>query len=140
MLATARIAVRPPALSFDQRTAPLIAHLRNVVLAPPALHERCHAIFVDADRACLGEAAVGMGGADTLQLRMRSLFGEALRMNAAGMILAHNHPSGQCRPSSGDITATRRLQEIGRALDIALIDHLIFTTEAIYSMRAGGLL
>jgi DNA repair protein RadC len=140
MLANASVAVRPPALSFEQRTARLIAHLRNVVLAPPALHERCHAIFVDAERGCLGEAAVGMGGSDRLQLRMRSLFGEALRMNAAGMILAHNHPSGQCRPSSGDITATRRLQDIGRALDIALIDHLIFTTEAIYSMRAGGLL
>lgn len=140
MLASVRIAARPPTATFDQHTAPLIAHLRNVVLAPPALHERCHAIFVDAERACLGEAAIGMGGSDTLQLRMRSLFGEALRLNAAGIILAHNHPSGQCRPSSGDITATRRLQDIGEALDITLIDHLIFTTEAIYSMRAGGFL
>lgn len=140
MLASVRIAARPPTATFDQHTAPLIAHLRNVVLTPPALHERCHAIFVDAARACLGEMAIGMGGSDTLELRMRSLFGEALRLNAAGIILAHNHPSGHCAPSRCDIVATQRLQDIGRALDITLIDHLIFATEAIYSMRAGGFL
>jgi DNA repair protein RadC len=71
---------------------------------------------------------------------MRSLFGEALRLNAAGMILAHNHPSGQCRPSDCDIAATRRLQDVGRALDITLSDQRSFPRKALYSMRAGGLL
>jgi DNA repair protein RadC len=71
---------------------------------------------------------------------MRDVFAEALRLGASGMILAHNHPSGECRPSDNDIAATRRLAEVALALDVALIDHLIFTHEAVYSMRAGGLL
>jgi len=118
----------------------MIDYLRNVVLSPPALHERGHAIFVDARRVFLGDAAFGMGSLGTLQLRMRALFGEALRLGASGIILAHNHPSGHCQPSDCDLTATRQLQDVARALDITLIDHLIFTTRAVYSMRAGGLL
>lgn len=118
----------------------MINYLRSVVLAPPAAHERGHAIFVDAHRAWLGDAAFGMGSMTTLSLRMRGLFSDALRLRAAGIILAHNHPSGRCQPSGNDIAATRRLQDIARALDITLIDHLIFTADAVYSMRAGGLL
>lgn len=140
MLTLARPSVRDQTPLPEQRTAAMIAYLRSVLLTPPARHERGHAIFVDAQRACLGDAAFGMGGMSTLQLRMRALFGEALRVNAAGVILAHNHPSGLCEPSGCDIAATRRLQDVARALDITLIDHLIFTAEAVYSMRAGGLL
>jgi DNA repair protein RadC len=129
-----------PTLSPEQRTASLIAYLRSVVLAPPAVHERGHAIFVDAAQVWLGDAPFGMGSLGTLSVRMRALLGEALRLDAAGIILAHSHPSGQCRPSGCDIAATRRLVDVARALDIALIDHLIVTTDAVYSMRAGGLL
>lgn len=118
----------------------MIAYLRKVVLAPPGMHERGHAIFIDANRTFLGDAGFGMGSMTTLHLRMRGLFGEALRLDAAGIILAHNHPSGLCRPSGRDIAATRQLQEVARALDILLVDHLIFTAENVYSMRAGGLL
>jgi DNA repair protein RadC len=140
MLARALLASQRLSQPVHDGTAPLVAYLRSVVLACPAQYERCHAVFVDGQRACLGEAAVGMGGADTLHLRMRALFAAALRVNAAGIILAHNHPSGQCQPSNHDIMATRRLQDVGRALDIDLVDHLIFTPEAVYSMRAGGYL
>ncbi|HSF11678.1 MAG TPA: JAB domain-containing protein [Erythrobacter sp.] len=138
MLTLARTALRPP--EPDDRSAALVDYLRATVLTPPALHERGHAIFVDAHGACLGEAAFGMGAMSKLTVRMRALFGEALRVNAAGMILAHNHPSGKCHPSACDIDATRRLQEVAQALDIRLIDHLIFTTRDVYSMRAGGML
>lgn len=131
--------IRPMPLS-EQRTADMIGSLRKIVLAPPATRERGHAIFVDAHQAWLGHVAFGMGNMSTLSLRMRGLFGDGLRLRATGIILAHNHPSGLCRPSACDIAATRRLQDIGRALDIALIDHLIFTADAVYSMRAGGLL
>lgn len=124
----------------DRRTQAMIDYLRRVVLQEPVTHERSHAIFVDRDHVWLGDAAVGAGNAGSLILRMRGLLGEALRLDAAGIILAHNHPSGQCRPSDCDISATRRLCEVARALDITLIDHLIFTQDAVYSMRAGGLL
>lgn len=136
----ARLSSRERVSLLEQRTAATIAYLRSVVLAPPGIRERGHAIFMDSQRAFLGDAAFGIGSMSTLQMRMRGVLGEALRLDAAGIILAHNHPSGQCRPSSCDIAATRRLQEVASALDITLVDHLIFTTEAVYSMRAGGLL
>jgi DNA repair protein RadC len=118
----------------------MIAQLRTLVIAPEAPRERCHALFVDAQRCYIGDASVGLGSFSALSLRMREIFGEALRRDAHGIILAHNHPSGQCRPSRCDIAATRRLAEMARALDIELIDHLIFTDTSVYSMRAGGVL
>jgi DNA repair protein RadC len=127
-------------IAQEQRTVAMIAYLRSIVMAPPATHERGHAIFVDTNRAWLGDAPFGLGSLSALSGRMRALLGDALRHDAAGIILAHSHPSGQCRPSGCDIAATRRLSEVARALDIALIDHLIFTADAVYSMRAGGLL
>lgn len=128
------------AANEEQRAATMIAYLRSVVLAPPAQYERGHAIFLDSHSAWLGDAPCGIGTMTTLAIRMRALLGEALRYDAAGIILAHSHPSGHCRPSGCDIATTRRLVEVARALDIALIDHLIFTADAVYSMRAGGLL
>lgn len=127
-------------VSPDRRAAAMIAYLRGLVLAPPAHRERGHAVFLDSRGAWLGDAPCGFGTMSALTLRMRALLGEALRHDAAGIILAHSHPSGHCRPSGCDIAATRRLVEVARALDITLIDHLIFTTDAVYSMRAGGLL
>lgn len=134
----ARVGESP--LSQDQRAAAMIAYLRSLVLAPPAQYERGHAIFLDAHSAWLGDAPCGIGTMTTLAIRMRALFGDALRHDAAGIILAHSHPSGHCRPSGCDIATTRRLVDVARALDITLIDHLIFTSDAVYSMRAGGLL
>lgn len=140
MLMSARPLLREPPASPEQRAAAMIAHLRAVVLAPPHRRERGHAIFVDTNSNWLGDAPCGLGTMSTLTLRLRSLMGEALRLDAAGIILAHSHPSGHCRPSGCDIAATRRLIEVAGALEVTLIDHLIFTTDAVYSMRAGGLL
>lgn len=130
--------VAPP--TTEQRIAAMIGYLRRAVLAPPLTRERGHAIFVDAARGWLGDAACGSGSSGKLHLRMRALLGEALRLDAAGIVLAHSHPSGICRPSHCDISATRQLVMVAKSLDITLVDHLIFTTDAVYSMRAGGLL
>ncbi len=138
--AQARVPVSAGAIPQERRAAAMIAYLRGIVLAPPAQCERGHAIFLDDASAWLGDAPCGVGTISALTLSMRKLLGEALRHDAAGIILAHSHPSGHCRPSGRDITATRRLVEVARALDIALVDHLIFTEDAVYSMRAGGLL
>lgn len=118
----------------------MVRYLRSAVLARPVHVERFHAIFVDSRRTYLGDAAMGRGGSSSLSIRMRELFQTALSVGASGLIVAHNHPSGDCRPSPGDISATLRLREIAGALDIELIDHFIVTETAVYSMRAGGYL
>lgn len=118
----------------------MIRYLRETVLAAPAGCERFHAIFVDERRVFLADATLGEGGSASLCVRMRNLFAKALSVGASGLIVAHNHPSGDCRPSAKDIASTRRLKEISTALDIELIDHLIITENAAFSMRAGGML
>lgn len=95
-------------------------------------------MFLDEQRAYLDDAPMGSGCAGSMSVRMREIFGHALAVGASGILVAHNHPSGQCRPSQFDIDATRRLKTVAQALDIELLDHLIFTQDAVYSMRAGG--
>ena len=116
-----------------------IDFLRANVIAWPFEIERFHVLFVDERRSYLGDAPMGSGGANCLSLRMRELFSKALSLRAHGIVVAHNHPSGQCRPSRSDIVSTRRLEQVATALDIELLDHLIFTEGAVYSMRAGAI-
>jgi DNA repair protein RadC len=61
-------------------------------------------------------------------------------MNASGIILCHNHPSGNHKPSEADITITRKLKEAGKLLEIKVLDHLIITLEGYYSFADEGLL
>ncbi len=96
----------------------LIDLLRTMVLLPPRNAERFHALFLDRQGSFLGDAPMGDGRAGALSVRMRALFETALALDASGIIVAHNHPSGLCRPSAVDIEATKRLKEVSQALDI----------------------
>jgi len=118
--------------------AAMMAYLRHILAATRADEEQFHAIFLDAGRGYLDDCRMGAGHAAHMPIRLRELFAKALSLGARGIIVAHNHPSGHCHPSECDIAATRRLAEVGRALDIELLDHLIVTPEKVYSMRAGG--
>lgn len=122
----------------ERQTAGMVDYLRSMVLRPCGRSERFHAVFFDEEHTYLGDAPLGEGGGSTLSIRIREVFGKALELDAYGILLAHNHPSGQCRPSERDIEATARLKQIAKALDVTLLDHLIFTQDAVYSMRAGG--
>lgn len=139
MLATPfRTSSTPPIDPSEAQLSAMIEYLRSVVLQAPERGERFHAIFVDANRRYLSDGSMGVGEMSALSLRMRDIFGRALAEGARAIIIAHNHPSGDCRPSAHDISATRRLASIAAALDIELLDHLIFTRQSVYSMRAGG--
>lgn len=115
-----------------------VEFLRAMVVTVPENVERFHAMFVDNQCSYIGDDPLGQGRAGGLSVRQRDLFERALALGASGIVIAHNHPSGLCRPSAMDIQSTRRLKAVAEALDILLLDHLIFTTRAVYSMRAGG--
>lgn len=115
-----------------------VEFLRAMVVTVPENVERFHAMFVDNQCSYIGDDPLGQGRAGGLSVRQRDLFERALALGASGIVIAHNHPSGLCRPSAMDIQSTRRLKAVAEALDIQLLDHLIFTTRAVYSMRAGG--
>lgn len=118
----------------------ILLYLRDRIYAEGSEVEHLHAVFLGADRQYLADRCIGSGHRSGLALRMRSLFALALQLGSRSLIVAHNHPSGDCRPSPGDIAATRRMAAVAQALDIKLLDHLIITPDRAYSMRAGGAL
>ena len=71
---------------------------------------------------------------------LRQIVRDAALYGSAGLVLAHNHPSGDPTPSAGDQVVTRRLALLGEAMDVALLDHIVFAGGKCRSMRAMGLL
>ncbi|WP_423140750.1 JAB domain-containing protein [Parablastomonas sp. CN1-191] len=96
--------------------------------------EYVYVAFFDGRRHYLGDYYVA-GCESEIVIRGRQLFTRALNINAAAVVLAHNHPSGRALPSPADIESTRRLAHVGEALEIELLDHLIVGGDNIYSMK-----
>ena len=71
---------------------------------------------------------------------LRDIIADAAEHRSAGILLAHNHPSGDPRPSDSDCRATRRLASAAEALDCAVLDHLVFAGDECTSLRRIGLL
>ena len=71
---------------------------------------------------------------------LRTIIADALRLGSAGLLLSHNHPSGDPTPSQADISATHRLMRAAQALDIRVHDHVITGSNQHFSLRAAGLL
>lgn len=111
--------------------APLFAGAEGEKLAVLHLDDKKKLIALDEHE---------LGGGDEIVLPIRDMFVAALGHGTAGMVIAHNHPSGDPRPSRADKEATRRLAETAEALGIILHDHLIFAGGECLSFRQLGLL
>lgn len=83
---------------------------------------------------------VSRGTLDATLVHPREVFKAALLANAAGLVLAHNHPSGDPAPSSDDVALTNRLVAAGKLLGVTVLDHVIIGTGAHYSFQEAGLL
>ena len=95
---------------------------------------------LDGKRRLLNLSEEAIGGVGHVVVPVRAIVADALRLDSAGLILAHCHPSGDPEPSEADIAATRRLSEMGAQLGLSLYDHLIFAAGQCRSFRALGLL
>lgn len=104
------------------------------------LREEFKVLFLNRANRVLGAYHLSSGGVCGTVVDPKLVFAAALRANACGVIVAHNHPSGNLQPSQADIDLTRKLKEAGRVLEIQLLDHLIYTVEGYYSMADEGLL
>jgi DNA repair protein RadC len=83
---------------------------------------------------------ISKGGQSGTVSDPKIIFKAALEHNAANIILAHNHPSGNLKPSQADIDLTKKIKSAGQFLDIAVLDHLIFGEQAYFSFADEGLL
>jgi len=88
----------------------------------------------------IGWARISKGGLSGTVADPKVIFQIALKANACSIILAHNHPSGNTRPSEADIRLTRKMKSGGELLDMPVLDHLILTSEGYYSFADEGLL
>jgi DNA repair protein RadC len=102
--------------------------------------EELHALYLDRRHRLLGRRALTRGTDGHTIVEPRQVFRPAVQLGALRVVVAHNHPSGDPRPSAADRDVTRRLQDAGRILGIALVDHLIVTDADTTSMAALGLI
>jgi len=95
-------------------------------------------VLLDVKHRPLKEERVSVGILDGSLIHPREVFAAAVRERAAGVILVHNHPSGDPAPSSPDREVTRRLRSAGGILGIPVIDHVILGDASYFSFREEG--
>lgn len=103
-------------------------------------YEQVRAMFLDAANRVVGDNVVAKGSVSSCAIHSREVIRRALELQAVGVILVHNHPSGSPRPSEGDVTATNRLLQACKAVDVSLLDHIVISREGWTSFRMEGLI
>ena len=105
-------------------------------LLRPIIGNQCVEVFVtlllNGKHRVAGFAETSRGTLTSSLVHPREVFGPAVRMGAAAVIVAHNHPSGDPAPSTEDIEVSRRLKEAGALLGIPLLDHVILGADDTY--------
>jgi len=115
-------------------------YLRKIWEAPIEIQESFYALFLDRANKIKGHALISVGGMTGTVVDNRILFKYAVDNLSTGLIIAHNHPSGQLKPSDQDIKVTKKIQSICELFEIALMDHIILTEESFYSFADNGLI
>jgi RadC-like JAB domain len=100
--------------------------------------EELHVLLLDTKCGVISQQRVYSGNVSAALVRVGELFTEAVRRNAAGMVLVHCHPSGDPTPSPDDLRLTAEAVAAGRLLDIAVIDHIVIGGGAYVSLRERG--
>ena len=98
-------------------------------------------LLMNRSNSVLGILAVSKGGISGTVTDIRLIYQAAIKANASGIIVCHNHPSGNLNPSESDTKLTQKIKEAGNLMDIQLPDHLILTMDgSYYSFADNGLL
>jgi DNA repair protein RadC len=98
------------------------------------------ALFLDSQHRLISAEKLFVGTIDQAAVHPRELVKRALTLNAAALVVAHNHPSGHATPSAADIALTHRLSDALHLVDIRLLDHFIVTTADTTSLAERGVL
>ncbi|KQN01352.1 MULTISPECIES: JAB domain-containing protein [Sphingomonas] len=127
----------PPSESFPRianlnAARALFASLRDATVETVAV------AYLDPDRRLLGMRHV-VGGRDQVTISIRTIAVDALAFGAVGVVMAHNHPSGNATPSERDVAFTRALAAGLRTLEVVLLDHLVIAGDEVMSLRAMGI-
>ncbi|HUR16350.1 MAG TPA: DNA repair protein RadC [Candidatus Limnocylindrales bacterium] len=123
-----RWVIRSPRDVAD-RLIPEMAHLER---------EELRVLLLNTKNAVIRAVTVYQGNVSAAVVRVAELFRDAVRVHAAGIVMVHNHPSGEAEPSADDLHLTAEAVAAGRLLDIALLDHVILAADSYVSLRDRG--
>lgn len=127
-----------PIIKTSQRAYEVFLHCWNHERIE--YEERMYIMLLNAQSEVLGVHHHATGGRAHVLTDISQIFGIALKANATGLMLAHNHPSGSVRPSEEDKALTRATERAAALLKVRLYDHLIITPSTYYSFCDEGLL
>ena len=96
-------------------------------------HEECWVIFLNRANYVIGKERMSVGGLDSTVMDVKSILRRALDRKASGVILVHNHPSGNAMPGQADIRQTSILKKALQTCEIGLIDHVVIAEDSWYS-------
>ena len=102
--------------------------------------EQFKVLFLNRANKILGIIDLSTGGVTGTVADPKLIFVAALKANACSIIISHNHPSGNLKPSQADEQLTQKIKQAGQLLDIRLLDHIIVTSEGYYSFADEGLI
>ncbi|MFN7039080.1 MAG: RadC family protein [Alphaproteobacteria bacterium] len=102
--------------------------------------EQFRVLYLDRKNMIIADDLQEAGTVDYVPVFPREIIKRALYLEASSIILVHNHPSGNTKPSKADIEITKRIMQIGEMLGISLHDHVIISNKNHYSFKTNGLL
>ncbi len=113
------------------------ADAANLLMMEMSLLDQEHLrlLLLDTKNRVLEMPTVYIGNLNTSVIRVGELFRYALRVNCAGIIVVHNHPSGDPTPSPEDVQVTRQIVEAGKLLDVNVLDHLVIGSQKFVSLK-----
>jgi len=129
-----KIAKRPVISSWSA----LLGYVR-VALANES-REQFRVLFLDKKNQLIADEVMNRGTVDHAPVYPREVMRRALELSSSNIIVVHNHPSGDPTPSRPDIDMTKQIVEAGKALKIAVHDHLVVGREGVASFKALGLM
>jgi len=103
-------------------------------------HEEFWVLFLNNANKVLEKYQISKGGFTGTVVDVRMLFKQALSIAAVAVVVCHNHPSGNLKPSNADVEITQKIKKAGATLEIKLLDHLIITEKAYFSFVDEGVL
>ena len=104
----------------------------------PLEQEELRVLLLNTKNVVTGMVTVYLGNLAGSSVRVGEVFRDAVRRQAAAIVVVHNHPSGDPSPSADDVRITAELAEAGRLLDIELLDHVVVARDGWVSLRALG--
>lgn len=102
-------------------------------------HEEFWVLFLNNSNKVISKSQLSKGGISGTIVDVRMVFKLALENGATGLILCHNHPSGNLQPSDADRKITKKIKQAGDSLDVKVLDHLIITETNYYSFVDEGI-